>query len=192
MFGAGKYVRQTPDGFFRTDVEIALERLKRNKENHEEGPLSSCLAVVKEVDRLVDKFKINNHGDERYQFVICQLGPHYTRSLPLALEALKRETNTQCDWKCHRNLVSVMKYLDLQTDQSSAWVNKEAIDFCQQLLWSELDYLQFVKDFPVAGVGKKSLDIVEKLLCSLYKIPDCYCYLMCQRDVNAIKKRKNA
>ena len=173
------------------EVAISLQTLEREQKKHKEEPLLLCLAAVRELDRLLNKFKIDKGPESRsYQFVASQLRPHYEHSLHQALETLKSETDTQCGWKHHKNLMSIMRYLDLQTNKSLEWVKKEMVCFCQQLIQSEVNYLEFVKDCPVAGIGSEHLDIIEQLLSSLSELPDCCRDFIDEEHVDALKKDK--
>ena len=175
----------------QTAVEASLETLKREQEKHGAESLSYCLAVIKELDRLLHKFKIGKSPDNGdYQFVASRLGPHYVCSLKPALDELKSETDTRCGWKHHRNLASVIKHLDLQTGKLSELVNNEASAFCQQLLWAELSYLHYVKALPVMSVGRESLIMMDELLSSVSELPDGGRDLIGKEDMDAIKKEK--
>lgn len=177
----------------RKEVEFSLKTMKREKKKHKEEPLLLCLAAVRELDRLLNKFKIDKDPEsESYQFVASQLGPHYRHNFYQALEILEAETDTQCGWKHHKSLMSMMKYLDLQADESFKSINGKAVYFCQQLIQSEVNYLEFVKDFPVAGIGNESLDIIEQLLFSLSELPGCCRDFICEEHVEVMEKNKES
>ena len=175
----------------KMNVDISLDLLEKEKKKHGENSLLFCLAVSREFNQLMNKFKINKGASEDYKFLESKLGSQYKYSLHQALETLKSKADGKCSWEHHKDLISLMKHLDLQQDKSPEEIaNKELTrQLCEQFLHNEICYLEHIKNFPVADVAKESAEIVECLVNFLLNNP--HYNPIKKEELNKFRSEKN-
>ena len=194
--GESRAFEITSDEYKPTDelkaaVRTSIGLLKKEKKKHGEKSLLFCLAVTKELDHLINKFKIDKDESEEYKFVASHLGPQYGCSLRPALETLKSRAAEKRSWEHYKDLVSVMKYLDLPQDKPAEKVSDKELTrgLCEQFLHNEICYLEHVKDFPVAAVANESFMIVEYLV--KFLSANSHCDFMSEDELRNIRRNKN-
>lgn len=180
-----------PTAELRVMVNTSLEVLKKAKQTHGEKSLSFCLAVTKELDYLTSKIKADENSRRNYEFVMSQLGPQYACSLYPAMETLQSMADDKRSWEHYKDLVSVVKYLNLPQDKytGEGFDKKQTWKLCEQFLHNEICYLEYIKDFPVVEVANKSFAIIDTLTNFLLKCP--HCNFMPEDELENIKKKKN-
>lgn len=157
-----------PGDEFRSEVENSLKTLERERETSGVDAWSFCLAVVKEIKRLENKYDLKDTDTDHYKFMRFQLGPYYVKSLRPALETLTGKAENDCSWECYRDIDTVKQYLHLQPN---VLFDKDLIrelleDVYERLLYSELRYMEFMKDFPFRHTATHSSMLIRMLLLS--------------------------
>ena len=144
-------------------VENTLKFLEENRKKHEDDVVLYCVAVVKEIDRLISKHQLNDPASDDYKFMIFQLGPFYVNNLHPALELIKSKADEGCGWEYYMEIILIGKYLDLQADELSANTNLVRSIY-RQILDGEMLFLKHIKDHPVDYAVKASNACCKSLL----------------------------
>ena len=144
-------------------VENTLKFLEKNRKKHEDDVVLYCVAVVKEIDRLISKHQLNDPASDDYKFMIFQLGPFYVNNLHPALELIKSKADEGCGWEYYMEIILIGKYLDLQADELSANTNLVRSIY-RQILDGEMLFLKHIKDHPVDYAVRESDACCKSLL----------------------------
>ena len=144
-------------------VENTLKFLEENRKKHEDDVVLYCVAVVKEIDRLISKHQLNDPASDDYKFMIFQLGPFYVNNLHPALELIKSKADEGCGWEYYMEIILIGKYLDLRADELSANTNLVRSIY-RQILDGEMLFLKHIKDHPVDYAVRESDACCKSLL----------------------------
>lgn len=135
----------------QAEIASSLNRLKKIHDMDGSFSLPFCLGVIEEFIYLIKKHNLNDTEDESYKYLVFQLSPYYTKSLPSALATLHQKATDKTGWKLYKEIVIIAKKFWLQPDESAnKSANKKLLnDIIQQQLDNELEYLQHVAHNPV-------------------------------------------
>ena len=151
---------------FQAAVTTSISILTSSFMNHGLHSLPFCLRVAKTAAFLIGKYQLHDIEDEKYKFMLHNLGLYYTVSLPAALTTMQQKAANQWSWECHTDLVTVAKCFCLHFDDSdNKTANKLLLDdLFQKFIRNELDYLNYIKDLPSGEHIIMPADIIDKLL----------------------------
>ena len=177
-----------PTDELRTLVDTALNRLRNEKRVYGENSLPFWQSVTEELDYLTSKIKGNKDEDRDYEFIMSQLGPQYKCGLPMAMKKLKSIADEKRSWEYCKDLISMIKYLDLQQDEypEESFDKQLTGKLCEQFLRNEICYMEYLTDFPVEGVASNSFMIFDRILNALSESP-----LFDLMDKDALARIKN-
>lgn len=154
----------------QTAVQRSVQKLTEAWKEKKFNALLFCRDVVSEMDNLAGQYcDTMDIGNENYQLIVNQLGPHYTTHLKKALEELNREINTGYGVAYDKLLVSMIRYSMLQPDKDhdDERDDKKLLrDTCQRLIQKEMDYLYHIKtrqDASFINAATYSCGIINRL-----------------------------
>lgn len=172
-------------------VQDSLDEMKKCQERKKD-PASFCMVVSREMDRLKNRYKIDDAESNDYKFMIWQLAPYYVGSLRPALEIMKRQVDNGCGWEYHTEIGPVGKYLDLQTNEASDTSDNRKLleELYLNLIYSEMSYLEFMTNFPLKCIVDNSRIIMGELLSEKCGAPG-YHFISKRKRKRILKQKEN-